>query len=128
MAYADFTFYQESYGGTFFQTEEAFNPCANRASLYLDELTLGRAEANAENERVKLACCAIAEQVNIIMEAEADVARTKGMKSQSVGSFSVTFSTAEELASHAKAQIGELARLYLGSTGLLYRGVRRIWD
>lgn len=126
--YADFSYYTTTYGGTFFQTEEAYNPCANRATLYIDELTLGRAEANAENERVKLACCAIAEQVSIIMEAEADVATTKGMKSQSVGSFSVTYSTAEELASHAKAQIGELARLYLGSTGLLYRGVRRIWD
>lgn len=127
MVYADFDFYVNSFGGTFFQTEEAFNPCAIRASLYLDELTLGRAEANAELERVKLACCAIAEQVSIIMEAEAS-AGTGAMRSQSVGSFSVTYSTTEEIVAHAKAQIGELARLYLAPTGLLYRGIKRIWD
>ena len=128
MPYADYYYYVGSYGGTFFQSEEDFLPCANRASLYLDELTFGQAEANSDNERVKLACCAIAEQAKIIAEADADLLTKKGMKSQSVGSFSVTFSTAEEIASHARAQIKELARLYLGPTGLLYRGVRRVWD
>ena len=128
MAYANFDYYVGSYGGTFFQAEEEFIPCANRASLYLDQMTFGRAEHNADNERVKLACCAIAEQAKIIAEADADMLTNKGMKSQSVGSFSVTYSTAEEIASHARAQIKELARLYLGPTGLLYRGVRRIWD
>lgn len=127
--YADFDYYIGTYGGTVFEESSDYLPCAARASLHIDELTLGRAEANADNERVKLACCAIAEQVKLINDANASMHSGKAqMRSQSVGSFSVTFGTSDELIATAKAQIGELARLYLGSTGLLYRGVPRIWD
>lgn len=127
--YADFSYYTSTYGGTFFETEEAYNPCANRASLYIDEITLGRAADHADNERVKLACCAIAEQVSVLAGIETDMLNGKGkMRSQSVGSFSVTYATSDELRASVKGEIGMLARLYLGSTGLLYRGVPRIWD
>ena len=123
--YADFDYYVDKYGGTIFDDEESFNPCAVRASLYIDDLTMNKAEAYADSDRVKLACCAIAEQVKAIQTSETT---TGAMRSQSVGSFSVTYATSQEVSSYAKAQITELARLYLGPLGLMYRGIDRLWD
>lgn len=126
--YADYEYYTGTYGGTAL-TEEDFQPCAVRASLYLDELTLGRAAGAADLDEVKMACCAVAEQIPGLQQAEASAASSGGaVASQKVGSFSVTYQSGASALAAIRATMADVARMYLGRTGLLYRGVPRLWD
>lgn len=125
--YADYEYYTGTYGGTAL-TEEDFQPCAVRASLLLDEMTLGRVAGAADLDEVKQACCAIAEQVPGLKQAEAAAASSGGaIASQKVGNFSVTYRSGASALSVIRASMEDLARLYLGGTGLLYRGVPMLW-
>lgn len=127
--YADFEFYQTTYGGKAFDDEGQYTPCAWRAALFLDAYTQGRAATDADNERIKLAACAIADEFAVVLQGAA-VSRSADarMASQSVGSFSVSYRSGEELTAAAEKRMTEIARTYLAGTGLLYRGVGVLWD
>lgn len=127
--YATFEFYKNNYGGSV--SEESFRHLAVKASVYLDYYTMGKAKNNADSDAVKTACCALVdkyseiESISASAQKSASEAVSAGKKSESIGSYSVTYQTAEEfkaMEQNAKAELAEICRIYLAGTNLLYRG------
>lgn len=127
MIYADYPYYVNSFYGTAID-EDDFPRLALRASQFLDYYTQGRAKENADLDAVKMACCAIAERVFVVEAANSAAVKSvsgDGLKSESVGSYSVSYETASEkinAAQGAREGYAAIAREYLAHTGLLYRG------
>lgn len=136
MAYADYTYYTNTYLGTAIQ-ETDFPRLSLRASSFLDYYTQGRAAKNSELNALKMACCAVAEQYQAIDAAQVLAQKTLSasldsggeLQSQSVGSWSKTYRSGGDSAQQAlssaqaaKASLAAIAQQYLGATGLLYRG------
>ena len=122
MVYADYDFYKNKYLGSILEEPE-FNAMALRASAYIDYLTLGKAEKNAEKAAVKLACCALAEQMKMIETSKAVSASSGGeKKSETVGSWSASYRSGSEVIKEAQEQLVNIATQYLATSGLLYRG------
>lgn len=119
MIYADYAFYISAFSGRAIP-ETDFLPCAARASDYIDYITMGRAAKSKDAEALGKACCAIAE---IQYSASAAPADGAALQSQSVGSWSATYRTADEVSASSHKLMMDAARRYLAPTGLLYRGV-----
>lgn len=129
MIYADYDFYINEYHGTI--EEEKFLGLAVKASAFLDYYTLGKAKLNADLDALKMACCALVDkvfQLECLYSSNGKAfydAAFAGRKSESVGSYSVTYQTAEEYKSMlrlADSEKAEVAKMYLAGTNLLYRG------
>ena len=69
MVYADYTYYSDTYMGNV--KEEDFPRLAVRASSFLDYYTQGRSAKNADLEALKMACCALVDQYQLIEQAQA---------------------------------------------------------
>lgn len=139
MVYADYEFYANEYYGQAIDVLD-FPRLAIRASSFLDYYTQGRAEKHADLDAVKMACCAIVEQYQIIDQARvlankslaAGAASDIGeVQSETVGSWSKSYRSggdsagaAAAVAANAQASLAAVARQYLSGTGLLYRGRR----
>ena len=126
--YADFTYYQETFYGNVIE-ETDWDRYATRASDFIDYFTWNKAKDNAELPAVKKCCCALAEQYKSIeamkIAAAAKVTEDGIIASESVGSHSRSFRNGTEGAQAVDAAVAELAniaRRYLLTTGLLYRG------
>lgn len=134
MIYADFEYYRDIYGGTLV-LENDFHGLAVKASAYLNYITMGKAERNADLDALKLACCALVDKYSEIesmalkaRESACDVV-SGSKKSESVGSHSVTYQSAEERAKYAKdysdqlkSELPGIVGMYLAGTNLMYRG------
>ena len=113
MAYADFQYYKDTFLGNAIEDVD-FPRLSLRASEYIDAHTGGVIpRLSAIPEEVQKATCAVAEKIQTY-ESEAEVA------SESVGSYSVTYKTSN---SSYEQELSKVLRLYLGNTGLLYRGL-----
>lgn len=132
MAYADYTYYICTYMGTAIE-EPDFHGLSLRASIYLDYYTQGRAAKNADLDALKMACCAIAEQYQLIELAKTAAKESLSgecveLKSESVGSWSRSYGSTSEMVGamtkNADAELATIARQYLSGTALLYRGRR----
>ena len=134
--YADFLFYTEQFFGTSV-AEPDFPRLSSRASSFLDYYTMGKSKKSPDLYELKMACCAIAEQYQIIEAANKVVSQSVSnpgaKKSETVGSYSVSYATGEESAKNAlsvsgeaNAQLAKMAQIYLIGTGLLYRGGRNV--
>lgn len=128
MMYADFGYYKSKFFGNLV-SEDDFESAASMASAFLDYYTTGKARNYADHDAVKMACCAVAEQCYIEQNAMSAYARditSGGAKtSETVGSYSVSYSTSADAASaisNARAEKARLAQQYLAGTNLLYRG------
>lgn len=112
MPYADYSYYLTTYkGGSL--PEGEFNCLSRQASAYLDRITFGRINNEwAEKESIKDACCAVSEELHRDEHP--------ALTSQTVGSWSQTYA-ADNIA--RETRLYRAAELYLGNTGLLYRGV-----
>ena len=130
MAYADYDYYSGTYMGTV--SEKDFPRLAIRASSFLDYYTMGKANDNADLDALKMACCALVDQYAMMDAAQAAVARNiaaaaagaAAVKSETVGDYSRTIATGEEVAvsTTIKKALAEIVAEYLAHTGLLYRG------
>ena len=138
MVYADYDYYLTQYLGRSIQAEE-FPRLALRASQYIDYITCGRAEQQASLEAVKMCCCALAEQYQLIDAAQeltrknltASEPGEAEVQSESVGGWSRSFRSggdsaqaASQAAETGRAALSDIARRFLAHTGLLYRGGR----
>ena len=140
MTYADYKYYTEKYLGTAIQ-EADFPRLALRASMYLDYYTQNKAQDHIELDAIKMACCALAEQYQIIDTAQALAnksltssvasAEANELQSQTVGSWTKSFRSGGDSAAsaisalnEAKGQLNRIVQENLAATGLLYR-VRR---
>lgn len=112
MVNVDFTYYKNTFGGA--MPEADFNRLSRQASAYLDSATFGNAKDEwLDDERVKDACCAIAD-VLYNQEQGGEVS------SESTGSWSRSYVTSGKTAEQA---VSAIVQAYLGNTGLLYGGV-----
>lgn len=118
MAYADYTYYVDAFIGTAV-SEADFPAAAERASEYIDYITRGR--ATADMDAVKRACCAVAEVYSSAAKAR-EVGSGGGITQESVGSYSVTYRSANEVETGLSRSLYRAARMHLAHTGLLYRG------
>ena len=134
MVYATFDYYINSFHGTVIQ-EETFAAAALRASQFLEYYTRNRVKDAADTEEVKMACCALAEEAQVIVQAEAQARHAAfsdeggKLQSQTVGNYSVTYQSGGqrssellEIARMSQNRMVSIARQYLAHTGLLYRG------
>lgn len=120
MAYADFTFYSTQYFGTAI-AEADFPQLALKASAVIDRITFGRAatETVAANiTAIKNAMCAIAEEIQTIAAEEV----TGYIKSETVGSHSVTYDTSYASTLSTMDRLATAAALWLEGTYLMFGG------
>lgn len=118
MAYADYNYYVNNYNGSAI-SENNFDYLSERASDFMDSITFNRLKAKEYPEffdRIKKCCCALAEIVG-----NYENSRNNNIASEKIGSYSVTYSSADSKA--YQAHMKNVANLYLGDTGLTYRGV-----
>lgn len=112
MPYASYEDYKELYKGE--RLDEAqFILYGAKAGEYLELLTYGRCAATDENEAVKKACCAVAEELY-------SQQNQPELVSHSIGQWSRTYAPQKQ----REQRIADSARLYLHGTGLLWRGWR----
>lgn len=140
MSYADYGFYAAEYCGSSIKGPD-FPRLSLRASAFLDYYTQGRAKDHPDIFELKIACCALAEQYQLIDTAQALANKSVAagaasdggeVQSETVGGWSKSYrsggdSAASALSAQANAQASlvAIARQYLAGTGLLYRGGRR---
>lgn len=114
MIYADFSYYRDTYCGE--MAEGDFKRFSRQASAYLDSVTFDRIPSITDErimEKVREACCAVAD---VLLQKE----QRGGIASETNDGISVTYATE---GSTEEQRLYRAAVLYLGSTGLLYRGV-----
>lgn len=117
MAYADFTYYSQEYGGT--MPEADFKRLSRQASAFLDTVTFDRIKSTlpkAVMDKVRAACCAVADACLLNEQGG-------GVASETNDGVSVTYVAGVSNAKTESQRLHEAAALYLGHTGLLYRGV-----
>ena len=120
MAYATYSFYIDSWHGDELTSAE-FDKYADRASDYIDRVTLNKAKSyNDVDNLLKKACCAASEQLKAIGAARTLPAE---VASETVGSHSVTYRSNAETVKGLEAQLYQIVLGYLAATGLMYRGV-----
>ena len=119
--YVDFDYYSsaDGYMGDEIQDEQTFKRMVKRVTPILDEITFNRVKKlEVIPDCVKDAICAAAEKLYQFEQSPA-----KEIKSENNDGYSVTYAdTNEEKArDDAKAEI----RVYLSTSGLLFRGCRK---
>jgi len=114
---ADYQFYTDEFHGK--MSREDFDRLAVYASAYLEDVTMGRITDQLPEEtalRVSKALCAVADAYLLLEQGG-------GVAAESNDGVSVTYVSAS-IAKGEGQRLYEAAALFLGPTGLLYRGVR----
>lgn len=124
MAYADYTYYSTVYMGASL-TEDTFPSFAEKASAYVDYVTMGRAKNAAGDaaDAVKNAVCALCEIINdssklnaVSTETERSVSsETVGAWTRSFGSRNVSGTDVQLIESRKRESVA----MYLAPYGLL---------
>jgi hypothetical protein len=125
-SYTDYTYYTGTFLGNAIASADAARLLL-RASVIIDQLTFNRAAAivtaatdTATIDLIKMATCAVAEEYQAVeQDGGAD-----GIVSESVGSHSVTYADSASKRRTIMQRYSDAAKLYLGSTGLMFRGFR----
>ncbi len=122
-AYVDFDYYANTYGGSAI-VSASFNKMALLASRVIDQITFERAydiiDANTDTElveKIKYATCSVADELK---NHEAN--GIKEVASESVGSHSVSYVDNGDARRTRNDKLRDAAKLYLGSTGLMFGG------
>lgn len=117
MLIADYKFYTDTYHGK--MSQEDYDRLTVYAAAYLDELTMGRINEDlpaAVMTKANLALCAVADAYRLQEQGG-------GVASETNDGVSVTYVAGSQVKSEGR-RLYEAAALFLGPTGLLYRGVR----
>lgn len=119
MILSDYTYYKEKFCGKLIPQDD-FLYFAARASEYIGWHTFDRiTDEYMKNEeaavlKIKSCCCALA-------ESEYKFEQNSDISSEKNGNYSVTYEKKSD-SSH-NAEKSRIIAMYLGNTGLLYRGV-----
>lgn len=128
MIYADETFYEEKYLlGRKPVISTGFFFYARQASQTIDQYTFGRLKDIEEAdipEEVKMCCCELAEAE---FQYEKQKNASGGKTSEKIGTYSVTFGTAQESANAAATERHNIIMKWLGDTGFCYRGCDHVY-
>lgn len=117
MPAVDYQFYKDAFRGK--MSKEDFDRLAVYAAAYLEELTMGRILGElpeAVAEKAAKALCAVADAY-LLQE------QGGGVASETNDGVSVTYVAGSQALCGGR-RLYEAAVLFLGPTGLLYRGVR----
>lgn len=113
MAYADYSYYRDTYGGTLIAQAD-FARLACLASACIDAVTFGNAAGDTRHaDTIKTACCAVAEELQR-QDNGGEVASTSN------DGYSESYVTSGK-APEQRAR--DIAACILAPTGLLYGGV-----
>ena len=129
MAYVDFIYYRDSFGGTTIP-EANFIKLERKARVFIDDITFDRLKNDATliTDTVKECLCEIME-CNYKLDQEEAETGGKLISSETIDQHSVTYAVSDiEKNEVDKSRVNftkfyTIARQYLGNTGLLYRGV-----
>ena len=122
MTYANETFYRESYLlGRKPVISTGFLFYARQASRLIDQYTFNRLKDAAEaSEEVQMCCCELAEAE---FRRERQLKESGGKAAERIGTYSVSFGSAQELAAASGREQREIIMKWLADTGLCYQGV-----
>ncbi|MGN1411965.1 MAG: hypothetical protein ACI4WH_05580 [Oscillospiraceae bacterium] len=134
MAYADFGYYQDFFLGKLITDMEQFRTLSERASEYIDKVTFYRINTEVLKDKsveklIKKCTCAIAEAYYIYDSNQLNDGNITGAKtSEKIGQYSVSWAnpldSLESLTGgNFPSYLRKLCIRYLGTTGLMYRGV-----
>lgn len=120
-AYADFAYYTESYlsGREAVVDTASFPFYARKATQEIRRYTGQNVDESHPPDCVRMCCCEIAE---LLHSAEKN-ATNQGIASESIGSWSVNYGTAEQNAKTLRANVRSSVYRWLSGNGLLYAGV-----
>lgn len=123
-AYADYTFYSTTYLGTAIASS-AFSRLALRASEAIDQITFNRAAAivvaDEDDELIELiqkATCAVAEEI----QSQEASSFLDGVASERVGNHQVSYAEYSRAMLSNQKKLTSAAAVYLGNSGLMFRG------
>lgn len=115
--YADYDYYINDYlHGQESMSRDDFDFFAVRASKVIERYTFSRIEE--VTEAIKSCCCELAE----CLQSEHSADNQNGKTSESVGSYSVSYASATDRHRESQQEYSRILHLWLGDTGLLYRG------
>lgn len=120
MIYADYRYYRDEFHGKLIP-EADFDRAAMSAAQYIDNVTFGRIGSDV-TDAVKNACCAAAEIYYKCDMSEAAL-EAAGKSAEKTGDYSVTYAKSDFSYSSRDKQLSSAVRLWLGSTGLMFRGL-----
>jgi hypothetical protein len=125
VTYVDYTYYVGTYRGTVIASDD-FPQLALRASAILDQITFQRAapivaEATDADtiDRIKMATCTIAEEYQRVSTGSN---QQDYIQQETVGAHSVTYFAGAGMNVAQIESYSDIARVYLASTGLMFRG------
>lgn len=111
-AYATYSFYTDTYGGT--AAEVDFNRQAYKSSRFIDKITFGRAAAVEDPDTLELIAYAVCEMADQLTAEAAAVVDGKTVKSVSNDGYSVSFVTeADGAAGLTSQRLYSIAENYL---------------
>lgn len=114
--YADYAYYTGTYEGAVIDTA-SFDLYAARATQKIKIYTFNRIVDDNIPDEAKTCCCELAE---LIFKAEQE--DTKGIASEKVGEYSVTYTSPEAREKQLAISTATIINNWLAMTGLLYRG------
>lgn len=122
MAYADETFYKDKYLlGRKPVISIGFPFYSRQASQLIDQYTFNRLKDAPEvSEEVQTCCCELAEAECRREKQQKD---SGGKTSERIGTYSVSFGSAQESAAASGREQREIIMKWLADTGLCYQGV-----
>lgn len=122
MIYADEAFYQNEYLlGRKPVISAGFPYYARQASQVIDQYTFGRLDGlPVVSEDIKMCCCELAEAEYRREKRQKD---SGGKTSEKVGTYSVSFESAQESFQSAAKEQRDIVMKWLADTGLCYLGV-----
>lgn len=124
-SYVDYEFYTNTYKGTKITSKEEFDKLSLRATQYVKEHIFNRNYADYYGKdytnEVKYATCSLTEIEQEYQKGLEELS-SGNIKSESIGDYSRSFSTKEELINNTNLRKNEELKLYLATTGLLFRG------
>ena len=124
-SYADYEFYVEKYKSTKITSSKEFDKLSMRATQYIKRHIFNRDFTNYfgkdYSNEVKYATCSLAE-IELEYNKALEELSKNNVKSESIGDYSKSYYTKEELIKDTNNKRIEELKLYLEPTGLLFRG------
>ena len=122
--YADYNYYTTEYlaGKSAAVTAADFPYYARQASAVIDRYTFGNIKPDSVPDEVKMCCCELAEQS--CADDTSDSAKKAGILSESVQGWSQSYESTDARKTAFRSAQRDCIYKWLGSTGLLYSGVR----
>jgi hypothetical protein len=114
--YADYAYYASTYKGAVIDTA-SFDLYARKATQEIKKYTFNRVDEANISDDVKMCCCEVAEAL-----FKSDQEDTKGVASEKVGEYSVSYVSPEAKEKLLSVSIRSIIYNWLAMTGLLYRG------